>query len=62
MLVPSPDIIVPLTVDTAGQIVLSSPWPSGLPSALEAFLQFWVQDLAGPSGRTSSNGLVATVP
>jgi hypothetical protein len=65
VLVPDPSppgLVLPLTTDDAGRIVLSGPWPAGMPSGLTLYLQYWIADLAAPQGWAASNGVSATLP
>jgi len=52
----------PLPIDGQGELVLAGPWPPGLPSGFEIYLQFWVLDPGGPVGFSASDGLKATMP
>jgi hypothetical protein len=62
-LVPSPDVLIgPFPLDGAGSLVLSAPWPAGLPGAFSTYLQEWIVDPAGPVGFAASNALSATTP
>lgn len=62
-LVPSPYLLVfGLPVGSDGKLVLSSVWPSGLPSGFSFYTQYWVPDPAGPAGLAASNGLSGTTP
>lgn len=62
-LVPSPDVLVgPFAVDGTGGLVISAPWPVGVPPAFSIYLQEWIVDGAGPVGFAASNGLSATTP
>lgn len=62
VLVPSPDLIIPLASDGNGELTVSYPWPAGIPGGLSAFHQFWVQDGASPSGYSASNALESVTP
>jgi hypothetical protein len=62
VLVPSPDMILPLMVDATGSIAFTVPWPDGLPSGLEVVSQYWIQDATGPAGFSASNALRSTTP
>ena len=48
--------------DATGQSSLTIPWPAGVPSGLDIFLQFVVQDLSVPDGLTLSNAVTKTTP
>ncbi|RKY18922.1 MAG: hypothetical protein DRQ55_12060 [Planctomycetota bacterium] len=63
VLVPNGDMIVgPLGIDGAGELNLSSFWPSGVPSGFTTYFQYWIPDAAGVKGYAASNGLGATTP
>lgn len=61
-LVPSPDIVLPLLVDSSGAIALQAAWPAIVPSSTSFYHQFWVQDAQGPDGYSASNALKSTTP
>jgi len=63
MLIPNFDALFgPLTIDGAGDIALSSFWPSAVPSAFTTYFQYWIPDAAGVQGFAASNGVSATTP
>ena len=63
MLIPNNDAVFgPLAIDGAGDIALSSFWPSGVPSAFTTYFQYWIPDAAGVQGFAASNGVSATTP
>lgn len=60
-LIPSPDLLVaPLTIDAAGELSLSAPWPPAVPPGVTFYFQHWIPDDTGPQGFTASNGLSGT--
>ncbi|MFT7465426.1 MAG: hypothetical protein ACI9EF_003793 [Pseudohongiellaceae bacterium] len=62
-MVPQVDVLfIGLPLDSAGELVVSAPWPAGLPSGFSSWYQFWVTDPAGPLGFAASNGLAGTTP
>jgi FG-GAP-like repeat len=62
-LMPTPDAVFPgLVTDVTGFLTLASTWPSGVPSGLEAWMQEWIADPAGPKGFAASNAVVAKTP
>jgi hypothetical protein len=62
-LVPTPDILIPgLPVGAGGSLVVSAPWPSGIPAEFTVYFQYWIPDPAGPAGFAASNGLSGTTP
>jgi len=61
--VPSLDVLVPgLPTGPLGYIHLPTTWPSGVPTGTQFYLQYWMQDPAGPKGFSASNALRATTP
>ncbi|MEW6744597.1 MAG: hypothetical protein AB1486_17720 [Planctomycetota bacterium] len=62
-LVPSPDVIVAgLPTGALGELTLPGTWPSGIPSGLSIYFQYWIADPLGVQGFAASNGLAATQP
>ncbi len=63
VLVPSPDVlIIGLSTDGAGELLLASTWPSGVPAGFDVSLQAWIADATGPVGFTASHGVRGTTP
>jgi hypothetical protein len=62
VLVPAPDVVVPLPVDAAGSCALPFSFPVGIPEGTPIWFQHWFKDAAGPAGFAASNALMATVP
>ncbi len=61
VLVPTPDLLVSgLPLDAAGNAVLPSTWPTGVPAGFRIQLQAWMADAAGPKGFSATNGLRLT--
>lgn len=48
--------------DATGASELAVPWPAGIPSGIDIYLQFIVQDLSVPAGLTLSNAVLQTTP
>ena len=57
LLVPSPQLFVPLPTDAAGATALPFVWPS-VPAATALYFQAWVQGASASFGYSASNGLV----
>ncbi len=63
-----PDIVSPsgfllgFGTGPSGSLALSTIWPSGLPSGVPIYVQFWLADPAGPFGYAGSNAVTATTP
>jgi len=63
MLVPNPILLIfGLPTNAHGTLMLSSTWPSGLPSGFTFYTQYWIPDSAGPAGLAASNGLSGKTP
>lgn len=62
VLVPHLDALASLATNGSGAITLASTWPPGLPGGVKLWMQFWINDAAGPAGFSASNGLLATSP
>lgn len=60
--VPSPDILVPISVGSPGNLELGFPWPSGVPSGITLSLQVWLSDPTAFGGAVATNGLRLTTP
>jgi len=60
VLVPSPDIIVALSSDPSGNMVMPFLWRAGLPAGIDLYYQMWVVDAAAADGLAASNGLRST--
>jgi hypothetical protein len=61
-LVPAPTLLLPFTTSPAGQAALSVAWPAKLPSNLQLYVQWWIQDDAAPAGVSGSNAVLAITP
>ncbi len=60
-LVPDPDLVVAgLPVSATGNLVVGGTWPDGIPTGIQIYFQYWIQDRAGPAGLAASRGLVGT--
>lgn len=62
ILVPSPQIALPLPVDALGALNLPFIWPPGLPAGSAIYFQYWIPDSAAVLGVAASNGLRGIVP
>lgn len=57
VLVPSPDLVVPLATDAAGKASFAMAWPLGLPGGLDVYVQSWVLDGAAVQGLAATDAL-----
>lgn len=62
VLLPSPDIVLPLQTDANGELQLTIGWPPSLPSEATVYLQYWIADPAGPEGWVASNAVSLITP
>lgn len=62
VIVPNLDILLMLPSGPTGDLVLSGPWPVGIPPGLTAFAQYWFVDPGAVKGYSASNGVSATTP
>lgn len=63
MLFPVPQIVLPgLPTDSAGNLLLWTAWPAGVPSGLGLYLQYWLPDPTAPFGVQGSNALFVQTP
>lgn len=60
VLVPSPDLLIPLVTDGTGALDLVFPWQV-LPPGIEATVQVWIDDPEGPKGWSATNALTIGV-
>jgi len=62
-LIPTPDILIPgLPISGSGVMVLSAPWPAGIPAGFTFHFQAWIADAVAVQGFAATNGLSATTP
>ncbi len=57
-----PGFFLPLPTGPFGVIDIVDTWPSGIPSGLFLYYQYWVQDAAGPVDFAASNAMRALTP
>jgi hypothetical protein len=62
VLIPSPDLVLPITADPTGTVQLDGNLPNNLPSETTLYVQFWIPDAAGPAGYAASNALSIIKP
>ena len=60
VLVPSPDIILPVQTDANGESSFRFVWPAGVASQASASMQVWLPDAAGVMGFVATNALLLT--
>lgn len=63
VLVPAPDVIAPsLPVNGSGQLLVTFPFPAGMPSGTSLWWQGWVLDAAAIKGFSATNCLLSETP
>ncbi len=62
VLVPRPDVAVPLSTDARGSAFLQQRWPLGVPAGLSLYAQAWLLDASAVAGAAASNGLRGVTP
>ena len=62
VLVPSPDLVLPLVTDATGALDITGAWPGGVPAATDLFFQAWIPDASGPVGFVASGAAQGTTP
>jgi hypothetical protein len=62
-MVPFPQFLVfGLPTGPAGSLVLTAPWPGGLPGGVTLHFQYWISDPGAPAGLAASNAMKGTTP
>ena len=61
-LVPSPDRLLPLTLDASGGAQLAAPAAAAVKLDLTLFIQVWIADAGGPQGLTATNAIALELP
>ena len=59
VLVPAPDLVLPLAVHPAGTASVPFSWPANLPSGSIFAFQFWIADASAPQWLADPNGCSA---
>jgi hypothetical protein len=58
IMVPSPDFIIPIVLDAAGNVELEGTWPSGATTGDDFYFQVWLLDPLAKRGLSATNALV----
>jgi len=58
VLVPAPQLMLPMTTNAAGALDFLFQMPTGVPSGTKAWFQFWIKDGGAANGLAASNGLM----
>ncbi len=62
-LVPDPTgLLLILSTDATGNVVLPGSWPANVPSRFSSFMQVWVEDAGGPFGYAATNAIEGVTP
>lgn len=62
VMVPFPTRLIPITLNGAGSVSLTGPWPAGIPAGSTFFYQAWIFDPAGVAGCSATNAVAGTTP
>jgi hypothetical protein len=62
VLVPTPELVLPLALDAQGAFDLAVLMPPVVPQGLPIYAQAWTQDVAGPAGVSASNAVLGIAP
>ncbi len=62
VLVPTPDVVLPLVTNAAGMLGFTATFPAGLPVGTQLLLQCWIQDPAAVAGYAASNAQRGLMP
>ena len=62
VLVPNPERLYFVPLDTQGEFAATAAWPAGIPALIELFLQAWIVDATAPAGFSATNALSFTAP
>lgn len=62
VLVPSPQVVLPLATDAGGGLALPVAWPAGVPAGTAIYLQAWIADGGAAQGTSATNGLSVHEP
>lgn len=62
ILVPQPEVILPLVTTPVGALDLSFTWPVGVPAGVPSWYQVWIQDPGAVLGFAASNAVRGTAP
>lgn len=60
ILIPAPDVLVPILVGASDGVTLSIPLPANVPAPLSLWIQSWVPDAAAVKNFAASNGLTTS--
>jgi glyoxylase-like metal-dependent hydrolase (beta-lactamase superfamily II) len=62
VLVPAPNLLMPVITDSAGSVALTGLWPAGVPQGSTFYAQFWVFDGSAPMLFAASNAELGVTP
>ena len=62
VLVPKPQVLVPVVTSVTGALSLPFTLPPGLPEGTTLYFQVWISDPAASAGLAASNALEGTTP
>jgi len=62
VLVPAPDLVVPVPTNATGTAQVEGTWPAGVPGGTALLVQAWIPDAGGPAGFVASGAVQGTTP
>lgn len=62
ILVPSPDVVVVVPTDPAGDVTLTTTWPSGFPSGVSLYYHVLFSDPPASAAISATNAYQSTSP
>jgi hypothetical protein len=62
VLVPAPDVVIPIVLDGAGKYSITDNAPAGIPSGVTIAVQFWIQDGVAVQQYSASNARATITP
>lgn len=62
VLVPAPAVVIGFSTGIFGLVQFSAPWPAGIPTGFEVYMQYWMTDSSAPSGFAATDAVVITTP
>lgn len=62
VLVPAPNLVLPIGFIGMGTLQLVTAWPDNLPPGLQLWMQAWIVDPTAPAGLSATNAMLAATP
>ena len=62
VLVPTPNLVLPIGFIGMGKLELATTWPTNLPPSSQLWMQVWIVDPTAPAGLSATNAVRAATP